>query len=635
MIERLVWLVPAAVLIMGVWRPKAAILLLVATLPLFGSPPGGPYLAALDVAALAVLFTTAIHVLGSAYLGAWRKPSGDVPGQDKTPLDWPALAVLGVSAASLFPLAYHLPGWRPEILSGLLRTFSYVQRWSIQYTWRALASLVVGWALFAAVRRNFRPRTLWQIGAALACGLAPLLVLGLLEYVDLISLAAYRTIGGELYAARLHSLFFHSGWLAEYLVLATPLAVASLWSRGRNARRAALGLIALTLPTLLFTHQRGAWVAALVELLVLAGLRVMRRARRRHATVIDRRVLLVTAGTGALALLVIVGGVVLADADETHALVERMGRATADLSGRSDVWVAAVEMTRDRPLLGWGLGSFAPVFDVGGYATPSQTGRWLTAHNFALDVTSESGLLGLVAFGLLAWAVAASLRHALRSEQEGRRHLATGLVVGWAGFLTYGAVQDPFYLPVIQWLTWILLAATALLATGERRRAVDRVAWAVIGLAVLLVPWRVVAVPSAPPRGDHSYGLHAWEVQWGRGNPPHRWTESHAALRVEKSPGDLLLELANGHPRAARHSVEVEISIDGRSVRRLRLDTPEWTHVVVPEEELPTQEFTLALTAHPAFRPFRIHGDDSSTAPSTDLRRLGVAMRPLHWRQRN
>lgn len=72
MIERLIWLVPAAVLVAGVWRPKAAILVLVAALPLFGSPPGGPYLAALDVAALAVLLTTAIHALGSAYIGAWR-----------------------------------------------------------------------------------------------------------------------------------------------------------------------------------------------------------------------------------------------------------------------------------------------------------------------------------------------------------------------------------------------------------------------------------------------------------------------------------------------------------------------------------------------------------------------------------
>lgn len=196
-------------------------------------------------------------------------------------------------------------------------------------------------------------------------------------------------------------------------------------------------------------------------------------------------------------------------------------------------------------------------------------------------------------------------------------------------------MQDLFFLPVIQWLTWILLAATALLATGERRRAVDRVAWVVIDLAVLLVPWRLAAVPSAPPRGGHSYGLHAWEVQRGRGDPPHRWTESRAALRVEKSPGDLLLELANGHPRAAQHPVEVEIRVDGRSVRRLRLETREWTQVVVPEKELPPPEFTLALTVYPTFRPFQISGGESSTTPSPDLRRLGVAMRPLHWLQRN
>ena len=72
MFEHLVWLVPLTVAATGAWRPRAGLLVLAGSLPLFGSPPGGPYLAALEVAGLA------------AILAAWRGGRA-VP----TPLAWP------------------------------------------------------------------------------------------------------------------------------------------------------------------------------------------------------------------------------------------------------------------------------------------------------------------------------------------------------------------------------------------------------------------------------------------------------------------------------------------------------------------------------------------------------------------
>ena len=96
MIDSLIWLVPLAVLAAGVWRPRAGLVAFTAALPLFGAPPGGPYLTALDAAALAAIAT------------AWR--AGPAP---RSAVDRPFAAFVVVSLASMLPLAYQPPSWKP------------------------------------------------------------------------------------------------------------------------------------------------------------------------------------------------------------------------------------------------------------------------------------------------------------------------------------------------------------------------------------------------------------------------------------------------------------------------------------------------------------------------------------------
>ena len=61
--EILVWIVPLLVAGLGVWKPYLGLVALAASLPLFGSPPGGPYLGALDAAAIAAILTSIRAVL--------------------------------------------------------------------------------------------------------------------------------------------------------------------------------------------------------------------------------------------------------------------------------------------------------------------------------------------------------------------------------------------------------------------------------------------------------------------------------------------------------------------------------------------------------------------------------------------
>ena len=52
--EQIFLLIPALILTLGLWRPRVGLLVLVAALPLFGTPAAGPYLNALDLAGVRI-----------------------------------------------------------------------------------------------------------------------------------------------------------------------------------------------------------------------------------------------------------------------------------------------------------------------------------------------------------------------------------------------------------------------------------------------------------------------------------------------------------------------------------------------------------------------------------------------------
>ncbi len=600
MFDRLIWLVPAVVLALGLRRPHAGLLVLAAALPLFGSPPGGPYLAALDVAMLAAVAT------------AWR--AGRAP---RSPLDLPVLAFVAVSLASMVPAVYHPPSWQPRALLGLIHALPGAQTWSALYAWRAAANLVLGWLLYLAVRRAFHRRPLRPLGLALAGGLAATLLLGLAARAGLVDLWAYRPIGGRLWDPRLHSLFFHSGWLAEFLVLATPFSLAAVVGARARKRFVAAALAAAAAIALVFTLQRGAWVALVAQLLCLAAL-------WRSSPFPDvRRLRRVGAGVGALVL--VLAAVTVARPELVSPVRQRLDDGL-QLSGRWPVWQTSAAMVGERPLMGWGLGAFGPAFERQDSSSHALAVDWLTPHNHYLMTAAERGLLGLAAFGWLVWILVRCLRRGLRADPETRR-LARGLTVGFVGLGLYGLVQYFFFLKMLEGLFWLLVGVTAALAPTARPSRPDRVPAALALVAVLAIPWRLATCEPIATASAGAYGFHRVE-QSPAGE--FAWTEGIAARRLAWEDEVLVLELANGHPRAGERPLEVTIRIDGRVRSRLTLRGGWEEHRILlgsPRRD----SIVLGLEARPVFRPFREPPIDPAASRSRDIRQLGVALGGVRW----
>ncbi len=80
---------------------------------------------------------------------------------------------------------------------------------------------------------------------------------------------------------------------------------------------------------------------------------------------------------------------------------------------RLNLWEIALQMIRDHPLTGVGIGNFAPASVR--YAHGELLVKRLVAHNAYLSVAAETGLVGLALFLLLHWLAWRSIRRAMRA----------------------------------------------------------------------------------------------------------------------------------------------------------------------------------------------------------------------------
>ena len=276
--------------------------------------------------------------------------------------------------------------------------------------------------------------SMWRVAGAVVVPLALLSLLSIANLVllggtsDLMGLSVVTQASGELTTTvRFGGPLPDSNFWGRHLVLGLPLALA-LALRAHRARDRGLtalwvGASAVLPVGMYLTQSRGTYLAAVVGVVVFI-LFADRTVRRRGLLVVP-----------ALACLFFLPGV----GDRFISLVEDLGSdtgATAGVDpsvlGRSAAQEIAWQMFAERPLTGFGVGSYAGLVPEYADRVPTSVADPTDApHNLYAELAAETGILGMLGWAVLVVGVTAMLVHRLAITRDvGIRRLGAAVLGG-------------------------------------------------------------------------------------------------------------------------------------------------------------------------------------------------------------
>ncbi len=376
----------------------------------------------------------------------------------------------GFAAISFLVTCYALgqkltPGLHISGLINLNQTGAFPRLQEPLGYWNALALfLVLGVPSTLALIVDERSARRWRTAAAIALSLT-LVAIGLTySRGGLIALVVALAVAIGLGGVRLRALM----WLAVAVVAALPSLIVGLTSHSLNTARIALasresaGLLLLGVLVLsVLALGVGAWRLQAVEAHHRLGASTARRMARGLAA--------------GVAILIVIG--VLAVALSSRGLTGTASHLwsgftttrvtsnydpsrllSADSENRWVWWKEAAGAFTDRPLLGWGAGSFPVVHLLYRQNRLSVSQPHSVPLQFLAEMGLVGGVLALLAFGLL---LASAIRRVVSVPAGSERMIGAALVAGTAAYLVHGLYDWDWNIPGVSLPALMFLGVVA------------------------------------------------------------------------------------------------------------------------------------------------------------------------------
>lgn len=271
--------------------------------------------------------------------------------------------------------------------------------------------------------------------------------------------APVRNIAGDTDAPRVAGPIGDPNSFAQMMVVLVPLAL----ERFVNERRRVIRLLAAAAAavcgvTTILTFSRG----GLLTLAVVLGLFLIRHPPRLRHLIL-----------AAVLLIILVPALPKAYTARATSVMDALpGSRTSSsdevIQGRSTLMTIALDMVRDHPVVGVGLGNYVVRFPEYNrrYGLPPYLG--MAPHNLYLELTSETGLVGFGFWGLIVASAFQGLARR-RSEDPGDQavgHMAYGLRLALIAFLVNSLFLHGSY-PMAFWLLVALSFAAGQIGPGR------------------------------------------------------------------------------------------------------------------------------------------------------------------------
>jgi O-antigen ligase len=246
---------------------------------------------------------------------------------------------------------------------------------------------------------------------------------------------------------RVNSVFWDPNVYGRYLALVAVVATAALlWARTRQAFWLLSGLILVLWIGLVPTYSQSSFLALLAGLAVLAAIRWSWRWTLAAVVV---------GAIGAVLVVLLVGGSGKITSD----------RLNVDLSGRGSLISGGVDLFTERPIQGYGSGSFQAAYRD---HRANKDAPVTVSHTEPVTVAAEQGLIGLAVYltliAVALWTLGRGLFNVTPATGPAGLAARAAVLAAFIALLIHtlayaGFFEDP--------LTWVLLAIGASLAWAE------------------------------------------------------------------------------------------------------------------------------------------------------------------------
>ena len=336
------------------------------------------------------------------------------------------------------------PGWIERLLALYIVLYALQAVYSPDFE-KALQQVVFFYVPFALLfcllrRLDWTPQLLRR-ALEVAVGLAIVFaVVGFAEYATKTLLLNPKLIAANDVHAyfTVNSVFFDPDIFGRFLALVMiALAVALLYERPLREQVGAALVLAILWGGMVLTLSRSSMGALLVGLGTLAAVRFS-----------ARRTLL------AGAAVVLIGGIAIAAQPKTFGLNQGLNGAS---SGRADLVTGGISMFGERPVWGYGSGSF--VYEYRAHHPNADT-TLAASHTIPVTVGAEQGLIGELVYLALVIVAVQRLVAGARADPARTVVAAAFLALVFHTMLYADFLEDP--------VTWTLLGIGTALAADPK-----------------------------------------------------------------------------------------------------------------------------------------------------------------------
>lgn len=343
----------------------------------------------------------------------------------------------------MFFMAWVAVGW----------AFSYNHSAALTHGFMVLSFLLMGGSLVEWVERDVRRRGHLLAAIAVVLGLQGLLALSQLMHFPWPAIAeavktpwlqgALQAISAPSKAGVAIGTFGNPNYLAEFIVLTLPAVGA--WVALRRGWLRVVGAIGLVvvLVALIATGTRAALLGLIVGSVVAAVVVWGKAALDPRPLWKDPR-----SRIGVVLGAILVFAVVGVAGNRLASKLSNVGQPDAAIEARLVNWGVGVELWKERPLTGAGLGTYKLMnvekmmaVHPDGAPEAAWKQRFLQLHNEPLQLLVETGLVGtLLVFGAFAFWFRETRRNAALDDR-----LKFGLLAGVSAILVAGFFGFPFH----------------------------------------------------------------------------------------------------------------------------------------------------------------------------------------------